>query len=70
MTRLITRGVMVLRLQDVRVFQSEVGLVCRAPPKTIVVFNLTEDRESCPPQIIFTSIIISATATATVSASI
>jgi hypothetical protein len=48
-TRLITRGVVVLRLQD-SVFRSEAGLVCRSPPKTIVTFYLTEDRESRPHQ--------------------
>jgi hypothetical protein len=37
----------VLRLQD-SVFRSEAGLVCHSPPKTIVTFYLTEDRESRP----------------------
>jgi hypothetical protein len=41
---------MVLRLQD-SVFRFEAGLVCHSPPKMIVTFYLTEDRESCPHQI-------------------
>jgi hypothetical protein len=44
-TRLIIRGVVVLRLQG-SVFRSEAGLVCHSLPKTIVTFYLTEDRES------------------------
>jgi hypothetical protein len=48
-TRLLTRGVVVLRLQG-SVFRSEAGLVCHSPPKMIVTFYLAEDRESRPHQ--------------------
>jgi hypothetical protein len=50
-TRLITREVVVLRLQG-SVFRSEAELVCHSPPKTIVTFCLTEDRESRSHQVV------------------
>jgi hypothetical protein len=41
---LITRGVVVLRLQG-SVFRFEAGLVCHSPPKMIVTIYLAEDQE-------------------------
>jgi hypothetical protein len=51
-TRLITRGVVVLRLQG-SIFQSEAGFMCHYLPKTIVTIYLTEDRESRSHQVVF-----------------
>ena len=47
-TRLITRGVVVLRLLHSGL-RSEAGSVCLAPPTTRVIQNLTEDREPTSP---------------------